>query len=163
MSTNFLETFWHSNTGAFQNNIPALIFGCFVLKNILPVCVTNQRKAWGHESKLLFSHWDAKKPKENIERLQSCPDLPRLVTNGAGIVLNVQGSMTTEDFHACSACFGVSSSKQISSAITGPPRRHDSNQQVCPCPDLHHPNGFRIPLDWGGCVCVCALPCTTAC
>lgn len=38
MSANFLETFWHSNIGVFQNKVLVLLFGCFVLKNILPVC-----------------------------------------------------------------------------------------------------------------------------
>lgn len=44
----------------------------------------------------------------NIERLQSCQDLQRLNTNGEKIILDEQGGVTTEDFHASSACFGAS-------------------------------------------------------
>ena len=35
---NCLNTFWHSDSGAFKNNITMIWFLCFVLKYILPVC-----------------------------------------------------------------------------------------------------------------------------
>lgn len=66
---------------------------------------------------------------------------------------------TAERSKACSLCLFWRLCKNKSLAPSLALQRQDSNQQVCPCPDLQHPNGFRIPPDWGG--CVCAL--TTAC